>query len=79
MASKKNKTMNFSISITKEDKWYVARCPELGVTSQGKTFEDARANVEEAMELYFESFGYNDLPEAKETPIWTMIQLPVHA
>ena len=28
----------FSALITKEDDWYVARCPELGVTSRGKTW-----------------------------------------
>jgi predicted RNA binding protein YcfA (HicA-like mRNA interferase family) len=29
-------TYRFSALITKEDGWYVARCPELNVTSQGK-------------------------------------------
>jgi len=38
----------FSALITKEDDWYVARCPELGVTSQGKDVESARANLCEA-------------------------------
>jgi len=43
--------------ITKEEKWYVARCVELGVVSQGKTIEEAKANLKEAVELYLESFG----------------------
>ncbi len=38
--------------ITKEGKWYVAHCLELGVVSQGKTIEDARKNLKEAVELY---------------------------
>ena len=46
-----------SALITKEDDWYVARCVELDVTSQGKTLEEARANLKEAVELYIESFG----------------------
>lgn len=50
----------FNAFITKEDKWYVARCVELGVVSQGKTTEDAQANLKEAVELYLESFGTND-------------------
>src|ERR1700737_629146 len=29
-------TYRFSALITKEDGWYVARCPELNVTSQGR-------------------------------------------
>ncbi len=47
----------FSALITKEDDWYVARCPELGVTSQGKDVESARANLREAIELYIETWG----------------------
>lgn len=50
----------FSALITKENGWYVARCPELNVTSQGKNVEDARANLTEAMELYLETWS---LPE----------------
>ncbi len=46
----------FSALITKEDGWYVARCPELNVTSQGKDVESARANLTQAMELYLETW-----------------------
>ncbi|MBM3285200.1 MAG: type II toxin-antitoxin system HicB family antitoxin [Candidatus Aminicenantes bacterium] len=51
--------------ITKEDRWYVARCVELGVVSQGKSIEEAQANLREAVELYIESFGVDDLPEGQ--------------
>jgi predicted RNase H-like HicB family nuclease len=54
----------FTAVITKEKKWYVARCVELGVVSQGKTIEEAQANLKEAVELYIESFGVEDLPES---------------
>jgi predicted RNase H-like HicB family nuclease len=54
----------FTAVITKEKKWYVARCVELGVVSQGKTIEKAQANLKEAVELYIESFGVEDLPES---------------
>jgi predicted RNase H-like HicB family nuclease len=47
----------FSVLVTKEDDWYVARCPELSVTSQGKSVESARANLREAIELYLETWG----------------------
>ena len=47
---------NLSALITKEDNWYVARCIELDATSQGRTFEAARENLKEAVELYIESF-----------------------
>ena len=56
----------FSALITKEDEWYVARCPELGVTSQGKDVESARTNLREAIELYLETWGAQSrLREAK--------------
>ena len=37
--------------IEKEGKWYVATCPELGVASQGRSFEEAEAMIQEAVEL----------------------------
>lgn len=51
-------------SFTKEEKWYAAHCVELGVVSQGNTIEEAQANLKEAVELYIESFGTDDLPES---------------
>ena len=63
---KNDKSKRFTVVITKEKKWYVARCMELGVTSQGKTIEGAKANLQEAVELYIESFGAADIPESGE-------------
>ncbi|HOJ39107.1 MAG TPA: type II toxin-antitoxin system HicB family antitoxin [bacterium] len=57
--------MKFTGVITKEERWYVAHCVELGVVSQGKTIEEAQANLKEAVELYLESFGTEELPESK--------------
>jgi len=64
----------FPVSVQKEDKFYVARCPELGVTSQGKTLEEAQANIKEAIELYIESFG-EDLPYETSKPFWTTVEI----
>jgi predicted RNase H-like HicB family nuclease len=61
-------TYRFSALITKEDDWYVARCPELNVTSQGTRVEDARANLREAIELYLETWG----PPASDGPLRTI-------
>ena len=55
---------NFTAIITKEKRWYVAHCVELGVVSQGKTIEKAKHNLKEAVGLYLESFGTNNLPES---------------
>ena len=48
------RTMEFSSVVNKEGKWYVATCPELVVTSQGKTVEESINNLKEAIELYLE-------------------------
>lgn len=44
----------FSAVIEKEDNWFVASCPELDVASQGKSVEEALANLKEAVVLYLE-------------------------
>ena len=44
----------FTTIITKEGKWYVAYCLELGVVSQGKNIDEAKKNLKEAVELYLE-------------------------
>ena len=40
--------------IEREEDDYVALCPELNVASQGKSVEEARTNLIEAVELFFE-------------------------
>lgn len=44
----------FTGVIVRSERWYVAHCVELGVVSQGKTIEEAKANLQEAVELYLE-------------------------
>ena len=65
----------FIISITKEEKFYIARCPELGVTSQGETLDEAQENIKEAIELYIESFGTEDLPKETSRTFWTTVEV----
>ena len=45
-------TYKFTTIINKEGKWFVARCVELGVVSQGKTVESAKNNLRGAVSLY---------------------------
>lgn len=46
---------NMTAIIEKEGDGYVSLCPELDVASQGDTIEQARANLVEALELFFET------------------------
>ena len=43
-----------SAVVHREGRWYVAECPEAGTVSQGRTVEDAIANLKEATELLLE-------------------------
>ena len=44
----------FTVRVQKEGEGFVALCPELDVASQGQTVEEARANLQEAVELFLE-------------------------
>lgn len=46
--------INLKIAVWKEDKYYVAQCLNVDVSSFGKTKKDAICNLDEALELYFE-------------------------
>jgi predicted RNase H-like HicB family nuclease len=70
----------FTAVLTKEGKWYVAHCVELGVVSQGKTVEEAQANLKEAVELYLESFGTgDDLPESTGEVMLYPLEVAINA
>ena len=56
------KPVRFTAAVTKEGNWFVARCLEVEVTSQGETLESALKNLQEALELYFEDVPMVDLP-----------------
>ena len=47
------------VLLWQEEKWYVVKCLEVEVASQGKTRKEALKNIEEAVELYFEDEKVN--------------------
>ncbi|MBN3910903.1 MAG: type II toxin-antitoxin system HicB family antitoxin [Nostoc sp. NMS1] len=49
------KTKQLTAIIEREEKGYVSLCPELDIASQGDTIEEARSNLVEALELFFET------------------------
>jgi len=48
------KPFQLTAVIERDDDWFVATCPEVDVVSQGKSIEDAHANLLEAVELFLE-------------------------
>ncbi|MGC8491835.1 MAG: type II toxin-antitoxin system HicB family antitoxin [Syntrophobacteraceae bacterium] len=47
--------------IEREGGGYVSLCPELDIASQGGTIEEARINLREAVELFFETASPNEI------------------
>ena len=46
--------IRYNVIIQKEENWYVAKCVDNNVASQGKTIEEAMSNLKEALELYLQ-------------------------
>lgn len=47
--------MKLTAIIEREGDRYVSLCPELDIASQGGSIEEARDNLREALELFFEA------------------------
>ncbi|MFA6046710.1 MAG: type II toxin-antitoxin system HicB family antitoxin [Phycisphaerales bacterium] len=54
-------TRQLTAIIEREGDGYVALCPELDIASQGETIEQARENLQEAVELFFESASAEEI------------------
>ena len=64
--------MQLTAAITHEAPWYVARCLDVEVASQGETVDEALDNLREALELYFEDAP---MPDLAEPPIITTVEI----
>ena len=56
--------------IEREDDGYVALCPELDIASQGDSVEEARANLKEAVELFFETADPSEIEHRLHTEVF---------
>lgn len=64
---------DFTVSIWQEDDLFIAQCLDVDVASQGRTEEEALANLREALELHFEE------PVAEWTPKLRKVEVQVGA
>lgn len=55
------KTIQVTAIIEREGDGYVALCPDLDVASQGDSIEEARRNLAEAVELFFETADESEI------------------
>ena len=62
-------SIKYNVMIQKEEEWYVAKCLDNNVASQGKTIEEALKNLREALELYLQN---EKIVQPKETYLTTL-------
>jgi predicted RNase H-like HicB family nuclease len=65
-------TKKLTAVVTKEGRWFVSRCIEVDVASQGETDEEAMRNLREALELHFEE------PVATHTPAVQSFEIAIN-
>ena len=56
--------------IEREGDGYVSLCPELDLASQGTTIEEARQNLVEALELFFETADPSEIKQRLRTEVY---------
>ena len=49
--------------IGREAQGYVSLCPELDIASRGDTIKEARTNLQEALELFFETASPEEIKQ----------------
>ena len=68
----------FTGIIEREDDGYTALCPELDIASQGNTVEEARRNLIEAIELFFEVADPSEVQNRLRTEVFiTRVEVPI--
>jgi len=64
--------------IEREGDGYVALCPELDVASQGGSLEEARANLVEALTLFFETADLSEIERRFHGELFiTQVEVPI--
>lgn len=64
--------------IEREGDGYVSLCPELDLASQGRTIEEARNNLAEALELFFETADPSEIQDRLRGDVYvTQIEVAV--
>lgn len=67
-----------TVIIEREDDGFVALSPELDIASQGQTIEEARANLVEALTLFFETASASEVLRRFQSEVFvTQVEVPV--
>ena len=61
-----------------EEGGYVSLCPELDIASQGASIEEARANLIEALTLFFETADPSEIAGRFHSEVFvTQVEVPI--
>lgn len=64
--------------IEREEDGFVALCPELDIASQGSSIEESRANLIEALTLFFETASPSEVSRRFQPEVFvTQVEVPV--
>lgn len=70
--------MKLTAMIHRENDGFVALCPELDIASQGGTVEEARDNLREALELFFEAAPQEEIKQRLQGEVFvTQLEVAV--
>jgi predicted RNase H-like HicB family nuclease len=71
-------TKKLTAIIEREGDGFVSLCPELDIASQGDTVDEARKNLQEALELFFETASPVEIKERLHEEIYvTQVEVAV--
>ncbi len=66
-------TRTLTAVLIREDDGFVALCPELDVASQGESVEEAKGNLREAVELFFECASAEEVKDRLATEAYVSL------
>ena len=70
--------LRFTAIIEREDEGFVSLCPEFDIASQGSSIEEARANLVEALSLFFETADPSEIARRCRSEVFvTQVEVPV--
>ena len=76
--SEPSEVRRFTALIERENDGFVALCPELDIASQGETIDEARSNLQEALELFMETASADEVAKRLTAEIYiTQIEVSV--
>lgn len=62
--------MQFTVIIKRDGGGYVSFCPELDITSRGASVQDARENLREALELFYQTASAAEIDQRLQEEVY---------